>query len=390
MKIATKIRVNYLFMVALILLIGVLGHREVTRIGGEFNRAINRTQPVVAALQEIRFHAMHLTALAHGHRRSDPVRTENAPAAPPAAGVYPPAADALGAAGERYRGLVSRYFPAEVKYADPIREAISELQSIAREMEQLPEHLPAGDRAPGQLTLQRLDAAVNRLLAVTERSLAAESEEVLAYRLGIDSAVAEHGQAVLAGTATVMFAGLLVGLYLSRRLSQPIVALRDVAVGIGAGNLHLRAAAHGKDEFGELAHAFNEMAHTLSRTMISHRHVEIIIDCMGDGVLVANSAGVVQRANQAARDLLAGLGRDLIGAPLADLLPGTGTWLADLGNPAAPRTRETELPVDAGSRRVRLRASQMWDAGQAVGIVVTLADICDCTGEAAVATGLVA
>lgn len=71
MKVATKIRFHYVLMVALVLLVGILGHRNVTDIGAEFDQAINRTQPVVAALLDIRFQAMRLAALARGHREAN-------------------------------------------------------------------------------------------------------------------------------------------------------------------------------------------------------------------------------------------------------------------------------------------------------------------------------
>lgn len=370
MKIATKIRGNCLFLVALVLLIGILDHREVTRIGNEFDRAINRTQAVVTALQDIRFHAMHLTALAHGHRERNPAPADNPPGAS-AAGAYLPTANALSQAGERHLDLISRFFPAEVKYADPIREAISDLHTIAREMER-----PApNDATSSRHTRQRLEVAVNKLLVVTERSLAAEAEELRAHQLGVAAAVAGHSQALLIGTATVVIAGLLVGAYVSRRLSRPVGALRELAAGLGAGNLGLRAEVRGKDDISELARALNDMAQALSRTMISRQHIESIIDCVDDGVLVTDSAGLVQRANQAARNLLADAGRPLIGAPLTDLLPGTAAWLAALIATPTAATREIELPAaDAPPHRLQLRAAPMRDGRQTVGLVLTMTE----------------
>lgn len=371
MKIAAKIQLSSIFMVALVLLIGVVGHREITRIGDEFDDAINHTQPVVAALQDIRFQAMRLAALAHGH--SEASAPEGAPEmARPADSRYAPTVDALDEAGKRYRSLVVRFFPAEVKYADPIFETIARLRSIARELEQA----APDDAAARQLALRELADAVNRIFTVTEQSLEAESEEFEEYQIGVDTSVAQHRQAVVIGTAIALLAGLLVGVFLSRHLSRPIVALRDVAAGFGAGNLDLRAAVGGKDEIGELAHAFNGMAQTLGRTMISRHHVEIIIDCMAEGVLVADCAGQVQRANQAARDLLAEPGSELVGAYLADLLPGAAEWLA--ASPVCPAATTLEIEqtaADGGSLQLHLAISPIRDAGQTVGTVLTLLDI---------------
>lgn len=370
MNIATKIRINCLFMVALVLLIGILGHREVTRIGNAFDHAISRTLAVVNALQDIRFQTMRLTALAHGHREGATVPPGNQAGAPVNGGAYLPAANALRVAGERHLDLVSRFFPGEVKYADPIRDAITDLHAIAREMEE-----QTADAAVQRNARERLDAAANKLLAVTERSLAAEADELRGHHLKVEVAMARYRQAILAGTALVVLGGLLVSAYASRRLSRPIRALRELAGGLGAGKLDLRAAAHDRDDIGKLAHAFNEMAHALGRAMVSRQHVDSIIDCVADGLLVTDRAGRVQRANQAARVLLADAGGPLIGTPVADLLPDAAAWLAELLAAPAAATREIDLPgADANPRRVQLRAAPMRDGADAVGLVLTLSE----------------
>jgi len=166
-----------------------------------------------------------------------------------------------------------------------------------------------------------------------------------------------------------------VGAHASRRLSRPIAALHELAAGLGAGKLDLRATAHDRDDIGKLARAFNDMAHALGRTMVSRQHVDSIIDCVADGVLVTDSAGRVQRANQAARDLLAGAGGPLIGTPVADLLPDAAAWLSALLAAPAAATREIDLPEpDASPRRLQLRAAPMRDGAEAVGLVLTLSE----------------
>lgn len=371
MNIATKIRINCLFMVALVLLTGILGHREVTRIGNAFDHAISRTQAVVNALQDIRFQTMRLTALAHGHREGADVPPGNQASTAVNGAAYLPAATALRLAGERHLDLVSRFFPGEVKYADPIRDAITDLRAIAREMEER-----SADDATGQRdALERIEAATNKLLAVTERSLAAEAEELRGQQLEVEVAMTRYRQAILAGTALVVFGGLLVSAYASRRLSRPIAALHELAAGLGAGKLDLRAPAHDRDDMGKLAHAFNDMAHALGRTMVFRQHVDSIIDCVADGVLVTDRAGLVQRANQAARGLLAGAGGPLIGTPVAELLPDAAAWLSELLAAPAAATREIDLPgADASPRRVQLRAAPMRDGAKAVGLVLTLSE----------------
>lgn len=77
----------------------------------------------------------------------------------------------------------------------------------------------------------------------------------------------------LAGLPAVLLAVLL-GWYLSRRISAPILALTEVTTRMAQGDLSSRANVKGQDEFGQLAHSFNEMAEQVGATITTlHRFV---------------------------------------------------------------------------------------------------------------------
>jgi signal transduction histidine kinase len=67
---------------------------------------------------------------------------------------------------------------------------------------------------------------------------------------------------LLGGGVAVLLAGL-VGFGISHRLSLPLRSLRETAVQMGAGDLSARSAVHTRDEIGELATQFNQMAEQL-------------------------------------------------------------------------------------------------------------------------------
>ncbi|CAN5618461.1 hypothetical protein BH10CHL1_BH10CHL1_28580 [soil metagenome] len=76
-----------------------------------------------------------------------------------------------------------------------------------------------------------------------------------------------------AGLLAVLLAVLL-GWYLSRRISAPILALTEVTTHMAQGDLSSRANVTGRDEFGQLAHSFNEMAEQVEATItMLHRFV---------------------------------------------------------------------------------------------------------------------
>jgi two-component system sensor kinase FixL len=62
---------------------------------------------------------------------------------------------------------------------------------------------------------------------------------------------------------------IIAGIYLSKRITKPIIALRDAAIRIGEGRLDTRIEIKKKDEIGDLAAAFNQMTQHLQRTTTS-------------------------------------------------------------------------------------------------------------------------
>lgn len=62
---------------------------------------------------------------------------------------------------------------------------------------------------------------------------------------------------------------IISGVYLSRRLTKPIIALRDATEKIGKGELSLKIDINSNDEIGDLAASFNKMVQDLKNTTVS-------------------------------------------------------------------------------------------------------------------------
>ncbi len=66
-------------------------------------------------------------------------------------------------------------------------------------------------------------------------------------------------------SALVFFIGILIGFWLAKSISVPVLALRDAANKVGQGDLSQRVHTQSRDEIGELSIAFNKMVHDLER-----------------------------------------------------------------------------------------------------------------------------
>jgi two-component system, NtrC family, sensor kinase len=66
-------------------------------------------------------------------------------------------------------------------------------------------------------------------------------------------------------SGAVFFISILIGFWLSRHISVPVLALRDAAHKVGEGDLTQRVKGNSSDEIGELSKAFNKMVEELGR-----------------------------------------------------------------------------------------------------------------------------
>jgi two-component system, NtrC family, sensor kinase len=89
------------------------------------------------------------------------------------------------------------------------------------------------------------------LLAFTTREINETQDQIRAASLTV--------------SAIVLFIGIMLGLLLSRKISIPVLALRDAAIRVGQGDLGQKVSKTSRDEIGQLGQAFNTMVDELSR-----------------------------------------------------------------------------------------------------------------------------
>lgn len=123
-------------------------------------------------------------------------------------------------------------------------------------------------------------------------------------------------------TGVAFVLALIFGLLLSRAIARPLGRLRDAALRLGAGELEHRVELPGNNEISDLARAFNGMAENLRASTVSRSFLDNILQSMQEIVLVADSDGIVQIANQVATTGLAGDDGGLTGRAVDDFVVG--------------------------------------------------------------------
>jgi signal transduction histidine kinase len=180
----------------------------------------------------------------------------------------------------------------------------------------------------------------------------------------------------------------------TRFVAGPITALTEKAKRIGEGDLDQHIDASSRDEIGVLAFEFNRMAARLreirrtdyGRLLVEQKKSDVVIDSIGEPVIVTDARGQVSKINEAARSLFSGSARN--GANVSDLslsgLAGGEQILGALRDaiamhpPVASEDASAMVPITIGGSHhsFRLRATPMRDSeGHLLGAVTLLEDV---------------
>jgi two-component system nitrogen regulation sensor histidine kinase NtrY len=203
-------------------------------------------------------------------------------------------------------------------------------------------------------------------------------------------------------TLVVLFSVTWIGLYLARRITEPIQSLAEGTKEISSGNLDYRVEVEAGDELGILVDSFNHMTTDLKagKEMIERRNVELfesnqalmerrryietLLQNLTAGVVSLDARGCVTTINRAALRLLAlEAGPHPVGKALAPLLPvGARRPVEEAvsesmaGGPGT--TREIEVPVDASTLMLAVSATALrGDRGTPIGAILVIEDLTD-------------
>jgi two-component system nitrogen regulation sensor histidine kinase NtrY len=202
-------------------------------------------------------------------------------------------------------------------------------------------------------------------------------------------------------TLMILVSATWMGLYLAKRITQPVQKLAAAARELEAGHLDHRveSEAASPDEFSGLIDAFNSMAGELARNRrrlerftfdlerkhsegeTRRRYIETIMEQAATGVVSIDASGQVSTVNAAAARLLA-IGQEAIGHPAeplfarADLAPLGALLHGASKGPSEPIAQEVSMVRDGRDIHLAAVATALQGEGGAPeGLVLVLDDV---------------
>jgi two-component system phosphate regulon sensor histidine kinase PhoR len=197
----------------------------------------------------------------------------------------------------------------------------------------------------------------------------------------IDQALSNIYVKILWGGVAIAICSAGISLVISRRISQPIVEMKQVAQRFAEGELDLRVPISAPSELGALAKALNEMAKQLYDRILTitkqRNELEAVLSSMIEGVLAVDADGHIMSVNKAAADLLKIDPTDALGRNVEEIIRNVD--LHDF----IQKTVESKQLVEAnillltnGSRYFQLHGASLSDSqGHTSGAVIVLNDM---------------
>lgn len=108
---------------------------------------------------------------------------------------------------------------------------------------------------------------------------------------------------------------ILIAFYVYRSIANPLIKLNESAKRLGEGDLDQKTEIKNKDEIGQLASSFNEMASNLKKRTLARDYLDNIIESIQETLIVTDEEGNIVGINQSGLEMLHYTKDEILGLP---------------------------------------------------------------------------
>ena len=194
--------------------------------------------------------------------------------------------------------------------------------------------------------------------------------------------------------SAAMFMGGLFTFYIGRRLTDPIMALKEGANRINKGILDQKIDIRTGDELGELARTFNDMAMNLNQkigdliaskeqTEKAQNYLETLFDSIDDGIFVIDPDHEIVKVNKSSLKMIGLMEEQVRGKKCHEILFGNAKQMRErdecpidtLLRTKSPVRFVHEMEINATKKILEINASPFIDKNNITNIILVLRDV---------------
>lgn len=178
-------------------------------------------------------------------------------------------------------------------------------------------------------------------------------------------------------TALFILFSMGIAFYLYRSIANPLIQLNKGAHALGFGWLEKPIEVTNRDEIGQLAASFNDMAEKLKKRTLARDYLDNIIESIHEALIVTDEDGIIVGLNKSTEQMLGYEREEMIGAPLSLIYDASNDYREVLNRNAEEEVIEFILQAKSGALiPVLYSESELKNPkGSHVGNVVVATDI---------------
>jgi two-component system phosphate regulon sensor histidine kinase PhoR len=187
---------------------------------------------------------------------------------------------------------------------------------------------------------------------------------------------------VFNGGILIALVAALISLWVSRRISRPLVEMKRGAERFASGELDQRLPVYKGEEMGGLAEAMNQMAAQLNerlKTVVSQRNEqEAVLASMIEGVLAVDHKEEILRINQAAANLLGANAELAVGRSIQQIVrkPELQTFIIESLQSRTSIEADMNLLSQGKERFLQAHGTPLrGSGGQTIGALIVIHDL---------------
>ncbi len=265
MKVALKLIVGFLVVSLLVGVAGYIGISATEQIHHEFDKVVEETTPLKAALEDVRFAGLRIVsstsefALIKSETQGQGQGQEELELVREGKELY-------NTNFGNYENLVNKFFPEESELAENIRIAGQKLIEKSDEIIELKEKGVSGLEVLE--AKKEFEGVETNFLNAVNTAIVHENEELIIRQQDVSLSIINSTNIILIVSAFIIAIGIIMGVFISRSISRPINKLRNVTNEISKGNLDVKIPISGNDEISQLATDVRNMENSLKEAKL--------------------------------------------------------------------------------------------------------------------------